>query len=282
MPDITANTTEWDVNYEWSQAGDEWSSDFGGSASQWYGSLLPRIHQFLPANRVLELAPGFGRWTHFLKSHCRELIGIDLAERCVEQCRRRFAADSHLQFHVNDGYSLQMVEDDSIDFAFSFDSLVHAEADVIESYLRQLATKLRPGGAAFLHHSNIGVYRYYFGVVRRIPIGKDWLHGTGMLQTCGHWRAMSMSARKFRDLARSAGLRCTSQELINWRGKLLIDCISVVKREPVSGDDCRIWKNREFMAHARYLRHMSEHYGSAASPLAQPAASPVLSGRVAE
>ena len=37
-----------------------------------------------------------------------------------------------------------MIQDKSIDFVFSFDSLVHAEAEVIEAYLNQLAMKLQP------------------------------------------------------------------------------------------------------------------------------------------
>jgi hypothetical protein len=46
-----------------------------------------------------------------------------------------------------------MIADGSIDLAFSFDSLVHAEADVLSFYLAQLATKLRSDGVAFIHHS---------------------------------------------------------------------------------------------------------------------------------
>ena len=49
-----------------------------------------------------------------------------------------------------------MVEDGSIDFVFSFDSLVHVEADVLDAYLDQLARKLTPDGVGFIHHSNMG------------------------------------------------------------------------------------------------------------------------------
>jgi SAM-dependent methyltransferase len=268
MPDIAANISEWGTNYSWSEQGDEWSTDFGGSVSQWYGSLLPRIMPFLPAGRILEIAPGFGRWTQFLKSYCNTLVGVDLSKRCVDHCKKRFENDQHIVFHQNDGRSLAMIEDASIDFIFSFDSLVHAEADVIKDYLGQIVNKLRPGGKAFLHHSNLGAYRYYFGVVRRIPFGKDWLNDTGLLQTCGHWRAGSMTAKKFREMAIEAGLACLSQELINWRGQLLIDSISVVQRS--TGKEvpqCRIWQNRRFMAEARQIRKITSHYSPEISRL---------------
>jgi hypothetical protein len=52
-----------------------------------------------------------------------------------------------------------MIENGSIDFAFSFDSLVHAESDVMSSYAHELARVLKPGGVAFLHHSNLDAVR---------------------------------------------------------------------------------------------------------------------------
>ena len=94
---------------------------------------------------------------------------VDMAEHCIDACRRRFASDTHISYHVNDGKSLEMVQDDSTDFVFSFDSLVHAEADVIEIYLRQLARKLTPNGVAFIHHSNIGAYQQDFSRMEKIP-----------------------------------------------------------------------------------------------------------------
>ena len=158
MPTLEENKLAWDTTYPWIQQGEEWSWEWGGSEARGYGSILPRIHAFIPARTILEIAPGFGRWTHYLKGSCGSLIGVDLGENCIRACRQRFAAERHLSFHVNDGKSLAMVADESIDFAFSFDSLVHAEADVIGAYLEQLARKLKTDGIGFIHHSNLGQY----------------------------------------------------------------------------------------------------------------------------
>ena len=46
-----------------------------------------------------------------------------------------------------------MAADASIDFAFSFDSLVHAEANILESYISELARVLKANAIAFIHHS---------------------------------------------------------------------------------------------------------------------------------
>jgi SAM-dependent methyltransferase len=124
---------------------------------RWLASLLPRIHAFVPAATILEIAPGFGRWTQFLRHLCDRLIVVDSSEKCIRACEERFAACSHIDYHANDGKSLAMVPDRAIDFVFSFDSLARAEEVVIQEYLTQLANKLTADGArATLQSENQG------------------------------------------------------------------------------------------------------------------------------
>jgi len=205
---IADNRERWQ-QHKWKQQGDEWSPGRSpaGTAVLWHHSIAPRIQQFLPADTILEIGPGFGRWTQFLRQHCRRLILVDLSERCIESCRARFAADSRIDYIVNDGTSLDRIADRSVDFIFSFDSLVHAEADVIGAYLAQAARKLKPGGAGFIHHSNLQAF------VHPRTNQVRWFI------TRRNWRAESMSADEFRRLCQAAGLSCRSQELINWVGK---------------------------------------------------------------
>ena len=126
--------------------------------AQWFGAILPRIHLFIPTGTLLEIAPGHGRWTHYLRKYCERLLVVDLSQKGIEACQKRFAGSPNITYHVNDGVSLSMIADESVDFAFSFDSLVHAEMDVIGSYVAQLAKKLKPNGVGFFHHSNMGSY----------------------------------------------------------------------------------------------------------------------------
>src|SRR5262245_28965209 len=126
MPDLNWNRVTWNEGHSWDKDGDEWSVAWGGARSHWYGTIYHRINNNSPAPRILEIAPGRGRWTQFLLQHCTEYFGVDLSENCVRSCRRRFAAASRAHFLVNDGRSLHMIAEDSIDFVFSYDSLVHA------------------------------------------------------------------------------------------------------------------------------------------------------------
>src|SRR6516225_851954 len=155
MPQIGWNRETWNGGYDWKTGGEEWSETWGGSEAQWFGSLLPRLHRFLPAGRILEIAPGYGRWTKFLLPECRQYLGIDLSTQCVKACQRAFADVEHAKFAVNDGFSLSDARECHFDLVFSFDSLVHAEVDVIQSYITQIIKKLSSRGVAFIHHSNL-------------------------------------------------------------------------------------------------------------------------------
>jgi ubiquinone/menaquinone biosynthesis C-methylase UbiE len=271
MATVEENLRVWNETYAWPGAGDEWSADFGGTEALWFFVLLPRLHRFIPAQRILEIAPGFGRWTQFLKGQCERMIAVDISEKCIEYCNARYASDCHIDFRVNDGTSLDAVPDDSIDFVFSFDSLVHAEDDVIRAYLSQLARKLTPNGIGFIHHSNIGAYPrrlklmdYYYrlpGAFRRRFLKKE--HVSELLSiNLQAGRAKSMTAALFREYCQRAGLKCVGQELFNWgRGTCLIDAVSVFARPDSRWDKTFGYlENRDFLRSARLTSRLARIY----------------------
>jgi SAM-dependent methyltransferase len=229
MPTVEENLKTWSTGWDWSRRGDEWSEWFGGTDALWYGFILPRIHAMVPSGTILEIAPGYGRWTRYLKDLSEHLVLVDLAENCIAHCRERFADATNIEYHVNDGWSLGMVEDQSIDFVFSFDSLVHAQPEVIASYLSQLTTKLKPGGVGFIHHSNAGALKVPYALSRRLP--KRLLRPlvrAGVAVNLFAWRDLDMTAATFREQCQLHGLACASQELVSWeRGAYPIDCFSI-------------------------------------------------------
>ena len=266
MPSVADNRRMFSQTWRWSEAGDEWSARWGGTERFWQEAILPRIQAFVPAGVILEIAPGFGRWTRYLKDLCRRLVLVDLSERCIRECRERFAGETHIDYHVNDGYSLDMVADRSVDFVFSFDSLVHAEADVLQAYLRQLARKLKPDGAGFLHHSNLGAYRRSWRLVSAMPSARlqHWLGGAGLFVDLRHWRAPSMTAELFDEYCRQAGLQCIGQETVNWAGgRYLIDCFSLLTHPgSVWARPNRVCPNRSFRQEAGRISKFSRLYPS--------------------
>lgn len=226
---IDENRAIWD-NSLWLEQGEEWSEWWGTSAAQWYWTLLPRIYPYLPAGKILEIATGCGRWTKFLISHCDQLIGVDITKHCIDVCRDKFSGKGHL-FFVNDGKSLDCVEDASIDFCFSYDSLVHCDDPVISAYVEQISKKLKPSGTAFIHHSNAGNCKDK-GVGGRDPFG---------------------TADKFVEYCDRFGLSCISQELVDWSTEdLLTDCHSIIKPglpcRPLRVENPGRWKDQHLYA----------------------------------
>jgi SAM-dependent methyltransferase len=241
VADIQMNKKWWGT-YDWSAQGENWSETWGGSDIQFFGSILPRIRRFLPSTSVLEIAPGYGRWSQYLLSLSDNYIGIDLNEDCIAHCRERFPSNSAL-FYSNDGKDLSKVPDNYIDFVFSYDSLVHANIEVIEAYLQQLKEKFTPDGVGFFHHSNLGSF----------SADKE-SHNN-------HYRDEDVNYVLFKEACENAGLICISQEVINWGGLRGIDCFSVFTVPGSKHETEYIFEeNLAYMHEAKYLKKLAHIY----------------------
>lgn len=243
VPDLNWNKTTWGSTYAWHDSGEEWSTAWGGSEAQWFGAIFPRLHRFLPARRILEIAPGFGRWTKYLIPACDEFVGIDLSTKCVDACRDRFASAKHAQFFANDGHSLAAAKNESFDLIFSFDSLVHAEVDVLTSYIPQVLRKLALGGVAFLHHSNLLAYGNKIGMQ--------------------HGRAQTVSGDTVAELIKRGDGTILIQEVVNWGGEHLIDCFTLFAcRDSYPAAKAVRLQNPVFMGEATIIQHFQSPYSA--------------------
>lgn len=259
MGDLEQLKEVFDVTWDWSTGGEEWSASWGGTPALWFGSLLPRLHRFVPAGTVLEIAPGHGRWTQYLTRLADWLVLVDLAPTCIEHCRRRFAAETHVEYHVNDGRTLPMLADRSVDLAFSWDSLVHADAGIVESYVAELARVLSDDGVVFLHHSNVGRHRRAHDLaVRTPPKLLRRLVDRGVLLDVFAWRDPTVDVAAVESMAWRHGLRCVSQEELTWEhGRYLTDAISILCRPGSRWDRHRqVLRNRRFRRTAHELARL--------------------------
>jgi SAM-dependent methyltransferase len=246
MPSIEQNKEAWNKEKKWTTQGEEWSEAWGGSLYQWMGGIYPRIHRFIPCEAIVEIASGYGRWTQYLLRYSKRLLGFDLTERCIESCRERFSRFEHCSFRVNDGLSLPSVEDATIDFVFSLDSLVHCEMDVIKAYLAETSRILKPEGTAFIHHSNLKAFPR---------------HTDDAKNKVTHWRAPSVSAEEVALVATRCGLVTTRQECVNWGGKMTIDCFSTFfKSGSVRAERLVRINNPNFMQEAELIKRRAQLY----------------------
>lgn len=158
MPDVEWNLRAWNESHSWDQDGDEWSGmarfchqpydDWKSALVEEF--LIPRLSN--TAN-VLEVAPGHGRFSEYITTRARTTTLVDLGPTCLDSCKQRFGEGPDIRYILTDGSSLPGVDDESIDFIWSFDSFVHMEKPVISAYLGEFARVLRPGGTFTIHHA---------------------------------------------------------------------------------------------------------------------------------
>lgn len=248
MPNLEWNHNIWNEKYNWDNLGEEWSDKFGGSEAQWFGSILPRIHRFLPAKNTLEISPGFGRWTNYLLNNTENYVGVDLSAKCINHCINRFSKYNNAKFYVNDGMSLDMIEDGIFDFIFSFDSLVHANLEVHKSYIPQIISKLSSGGFAFVHHSNF------------IDSGAPAiLEG----QLTPHSRGEDVGATIYSEIVKQSGGQIILQEVINWGEQNVvdytIDALTIFSKKNTNTNPIFI-ENKQFHLEKKYIRDVQSFY----------------------
>ena len=123
------------------------------------GDLSKVVRRYLephvtPDATVMEIGPGGGRWTQFLIG-ARDVILVELNAQFFPYLRRRFRKQRRkLRFYETSGFELNGIEDGSVDFAFSFGTFVHIEAEGIDEYLGEITRVLRSGGTTTIQYAD--------------------------------------------------------------------------------------------------------------------------------
>ncbi|HUE04893.1 MAG TPA: class I SAM-dependent methyltransferase [Bryobacteraceae bacterium] len=96
--------------------------------------------------RVLEIGCGAGRVTRALAQVFGEVYGVDISGEMVRQAQQALADLSHVHIFHNNGKDLDVLGSLKFDFAFSSIVFQHIPSrEVIESYMRAVRRRLRPG-----------------------------------------------------------------------------------------------------------------------------------------
>lgn len=148
---VALNFEKWD-NWDWSQNGDEWTE-----SAEWKQAVVDHILKPAvgSAPSILEIGPGAGRWTEFLKDVATDLTVVDLSPQCIEICRERFGEGGNIEYFVTPGTDLSFIDSETIDGIWSFDVFMHISPPDVSSYLRELARVMKPGGQGVIHHARI-------------------------------------------------------------------------------------------------------------------------------
>lgn len=203
------NRQRWGQRSGW-QSHDQYGYRWGRGTQQSVGQIAQLADEFFRPHthgrydlRILELAPGGGRFTAELLRYASAMCLVDLNEASLEICRERFAfVPTPISYALTDGQSFDAVPAGAgWDAVVSFDSMVHMHPEVIHRYVASLAALLAPSGFAWLDHSGKG------------------------LREAGHRTAMTDELMV--EFAEAAGLSVVSQRYRNqW------DCVSILRPAP--------------------------------------------------
>ncbi len=141
------NVALWNT-YDWSKHGEEWTRSAEWKSHMVEDYLVPHVPQGCTA---LEIGPGGGRWTDYLRHRTSRLVVLDLAERALELCRKRFADASNIEYLLGSGCDIDLPEQ-SVDAIWSYDVFVHINPVDTRAYFREFGRILKPGGCAVIHH----------------------------------------------------------------------------------------------------------------------------------
>ena len=161
VPSHTVNENKriWN-QYDWSKgAGEEWTQGAqtykGLDPNTWKTSLINGMMSKYIKNgsAILEVGPGAGRWTEILQKLAGKLISADISEKPLALCRERFRGLENIKYYLIEG-RLDFIDDNVIDFIWSYDVFVHINPTDIEKYIIDFRRILRPGGCAVIHHAD--------------------------------------------------------------------------------------------------------------------------------
>jgi SAM-dependent methyltransferase len=103
---------------------------------------------------ALDLGCGIGRFTRALGRRFAHVLGVDVSEVMIERAKELHPADRYrnVTFALSDGTSLPGIDDETLDFVFSYEVIQHMPSlDVVAKNLAEVARVLTARGTALLH-----------------------------------------------------------------------------------------------------------------------------------
>ena len=122
---------------------------------RWSAAQVRAALNIGPQDKVLELGCGIGRIGRELAPDCRHWTGVDISENMIRHARERMQGQENVSFHQLDRSSLDMLDDNSVDKAYSIAVFCHMDKEDLFLYMQELHRVVRPGGTIFVETWNL-------------------------------------------------------------------------------------------------------------------------------
>jgi SAM-dependent methyltransferase len=112
--------------------------------------VLPFVN---PDHVAMDIGCGGGRWTRYLLGF-KTVYAVDYYAALISEFRRSFDRYKNVTAIKNNGTDFPGVAPHSVDYILSFGCFGHLNHDLIDGYLANIKTILKPGGNAVIHYSD--------------------------------------------------------------------------------------------------------------------------------
>jgi SAM-dependent methyltransferase len=102
---------------------------------------------------AVEIGPGGGRWTRYLLKF-RQLYVVDYHAELLDELKKNFSKPN-MAFIKNNGTDFPGIKKESVDYLFSFGTFVHLDIPLIQAYLENMRTILKPDANAVIQYSDM-------------------------------------------------------------------------------------------------------------------------------
>ena len=123
-----------------------------------YGSAvedLLKTHIKEKCSTAIDLGSYTGKWLPHLGKYAQKIICADLIDNNFSMIQERFKEEKFdLSFYLTEGNELSGIEDESVDFIFSIDSLVRCDGNILKEYFKEFSRVLKPNGKVIIHYNH--------------------------------------------------------------------------------------------------------------------------------
>lgn len=104
-------------------------------------------------HKAVEIGPGGGRWTRYLLGF-ETLYVVDYHQELLDELKLNFGRQRNIRFIKNNGTDFPGIDENSIDYLFTFGTFVHLDFDLIEAYLLAIRPIIKPGANVVVQYSD--------------------------------------------------------------------------------------------------------------------------------
>jgi len=109
--------------------------------------------------KVLDLACGMGRTCKWVAPHVYEYVGVDFIPEMINKAKEYNNKFENARFVVNDGKTLNVLEHEYFDLAYSELAFQHMLKPVQESYVKDLQKVLKKNGLFYVQIPKLEFYK---------------------------------------------------------------------------------------------------------------------------